>query len=264
MERLDVLMDWVAQQYVTALNRIHYMHDKYSYEAALMALHDAEVRRTMACGIAGLSVCADSLSAIKYAKVFAKRDEAGIAKDFEVEGEFPKFGNNDDRVDSIASDLVKRFMSKIEERVTYRDSLPTQSILTITSNVVYGKKTGTTPCGRQAGSPFAPGANPMHGRDEKGAVAPLLSCQTPLRVCKRWHFLYVLHCAGCTRKVRYGPRKQSGKLDGWLFREQRNNGRWTTPQCECVQPRYLDRCDGASLSNTHNSPSAYRAMRYTL
>ena len=175
MNRLDGLMDWVAQQYVTALNCIHYMHDKYSYEAALMALHDSNVTRTMACGIAGLSVCADSLSAIKYATVTPKRDENGIAKDFEVTGDFPKFGNNDDRVDSIASDLVKRFMSKIKERVTYRDSKPTQSILTITSNVVYGKKTGTTPCGRKAGTPFAPGANPMHGRDEKGAVASLSS-----------------------------------------------------------------------------------------
>ncbi|MGB0370904.1 MAG: formate C-acetyltransferase [Opitutales bacterium] len=175
MSRLDGLMDWVAQQYVTALNCIHYMHDKYSYEAALMALHDAEVRRTMACGIAGLSVCADSLSAIKYAKVTPIRDENGIAKDFQIEGDFPKFGNNDDRVDDIATNLVKRFMSKIKERVTYRDSLPTQSILTITSNVVYGKKTGTTPCGRKAGTPFAPGANPMHGRDEKGAVASLSS-----------------------------------------------------------------------------------------
>ena len=175
MKRMDALMDWVAKQYITALNCIHYMHDRYSYESALMALHDANVTRTMACGIAGLSVCADSLSAIKYAKVTAKRDENGIAKDFEVVGEFPKFGNNDDRVDSIACDLVKRFMDKIKERVTYRDSKPTQSILTITSNVVYGKKTGTTPCGRKIGTPFAPGANPMHGRDEKGAVASMSS-----------------------------------------------------------------------------------------
>ncbi|WEM43018.1 formate C-acetyltransferase [Photobacterium sp. DA100] len=172
---LDSFMDWLAKQYVTALNAIHYSHDKYSYEAALMALHDRDVRRTMACGIAGLSVAADSLAAIKFAKVKPVRDEDGIAIDFEIEGDYPKFGNNDARVDDIACELVTSFMNKIRKLETYRNAIPTQSILTITSNVVYGKKTGNTPDGRQAGAPFAPGANPMHGRDEKGAVASLTS-----------------------------------------------------------------------------------------
>lgn len=175
MGRLDTMMDWLATQYVSALNAIHFMHDKYSYEAALMALHDRDVRRTMACGIAGLSIAADSLSAIKYAKVKPIRDENGIAVDFDIQGDYPKFGNNDARVDDLASDLVERFMAKIRHMKMYRNAIPTQSILTITSNVVYGKKTGTTPDGRPAGAPFAPGANPMHGRDEKGAVASLTS-----------------------------------------------------------------------------------------
>lgn len=175
MGRLDHCMDWLAKQYVTALNSIHFMHDKYSYEASLMALHDRDVRRTMACGIAGLSVAADSLSAIKFATVKPIRDENGIATDFDIEGDYPKFGNNDARVDDIACELVSTFMGKIRKLKMYRDAIPTQSILTITSNVVYGKKTGNTPDGRQAGAPFAPGANPMHGRDEKGAVASLTS-----------------------------------------------------------------------------------------
>jgi formate C-acetyltransferase len=172
---LDHFMEWLADQYVAALNCIHYMHDKYSYEASLMALHDRDVERTMACGIAGLSIAADSLAAIKFAKVRPVRDENGIAIDFETEGDYPKFGNNDPRVDDIACELVETFMNKIKARKMYRGARPTQSILTITSNVVYGKKTGTTPDGRPAGAPFAPGANPMHGRDEKGAVASLTS-----------------------------------------------------------------------------------------
>ncbi len=175
MDRLDHFMDWLATQYVTALNIIHYMHDKYSYEAIQLALHDRDVIRTMACGIAGLSVTADSLSAIKYAKVKPIRDEDGLAIDFEIEGEYPQFGNNDERVDAIACDLVERFMKKIATHKTYRNAIPTQSVLTITSNVVYGKKTGNTPDGRRAGAPFGPGANPMHGRDQKGAVASLTS-----------------------------------------------------------------------------------------
>ncbi|MGF1696102.1 formate C-acetyltransferase [Vibrio lamellibrachiae] len=175
MGRLDTFMDWLAKQYVTALNSIHFMHDKYSYEASLMALHDRDVRRTMACGIAGLSVAADSLSAIKHATVKPIRDEDGIATDFAIEGDYPKFGNNDARVDDIACELVSTFMGKIRKLTMYRNAIPTQSILTITSNVVYGKKTGNTPDGRRAGAPFAPGANPMHGRDEKGAVASLTS-----------------------------------------------------------------------------------------
>jgi len=175
MGRLDTMMDWLATQYVSALNAIHFMHDKYSYEAALMALHDRDVRRTMACGIAGLSIAADSLSAIKYGTVKPIRDENGIAVDFDISGDYPKFGNNDARVDELATELVERFMAKIRSMKMYRDAIPTQSILTITSNVVYGKKTGNTPDGRQAGAPFAPGANPMHGRDEKGAIASLTS-----------------------------------------------------------------------------------------
>ncbi len=175
MDSLDHFMDWLAVQYISALNIIHYMHDKYSYEASLMALHDCDVYRTMACGIAGLSVATDSLSAIKYARVKPIRDENGLAVDFEIDGEYPQYGNNDERVDSIACDLVERFMKKIKALPTYRNAVPTQSILTITSNVVYGQKTGNTPDGRRAGTPFAPGANPMHGRDRKGAVASLTS-----------------------------------------------------------------------------------------
>ena len=175
MEKFETMTDWLANLYVNTLNVIHYMHDKYSYESLQMALHDRDVFRTMACGIAGLSVCADSLSAIKYAKVKPIRNEDGIAVDFEVEGDFPKYGNDDDRVDDIAVFLVENMMQKIRKNKTYRNSYHTQSILTITSNVVYGKKTGTTPCGRKAGEPFAPGANPMHGRDNSGSLASLNS-----------------------------------------------------------------------------------------
>ncbi|MCT2536188.1 formate C-acetyltransferase [Aquibacillus koreensis] len=175
MKKYDTMLDWLSSLYVNTLNIIHFMHDKYSYERIEMALHDREVLRTMACGIAGLSVVADSLSAIKYAKVRAIRDENGLVVDYEIEGDFPKYGNNDDRVDEIASDLVKSFMQKIAKNKTYRNSLPTQSILTITSNVVYGKKTGNTPDGRKAGEPFAPGANPLHGRDSNGSLASLSS-----------------------------------------------------------------------------------------
>ena len=175
MERFDIMTEWLANLYVNTLNVIHYMHDKYSYEKLQMALHDRDVFRTMACGIAGLSVCADSLSAIKYAKVKPIRNEEGIAIDFEVEGDFPKYGNDDDRVDDIAVFLVRNMMNKIRQNKTYRNAYHTQSVLTITSNVVYGKKTGTTPCGRKLGQPFAPGANPMHGRDNSGSLASLNS-----------------------------------------------------------------------------------------
>ena len=173
MEKFDVMMDYVAKIYIKALNAIHYMHDKYSYEALEMALHDRDqdILRTMACGIAGLSVAADSLSAIKYAKVKVIRDETGLAVDYEVEGDFPKYGNDDDRVDQIAVDVVKSFLRKLEKHHTYRGSKHTLSILTITSNVVYGKNTGNTPDGRRAGEPFGPGANPLHGRDANGALA---------------------------------------------------------------------------------------------
>lgn len=174
-ERFEKYSEWLAGLYVNTLNVIHYMHDKYSYESLEMALHDMEILRTMACGIAGLSVCADSLSAIKYAKVKPIRNEEGVIVDFETEGDFPKYGNNDDRVDQIAVDIVSGFMDKIRKHKTYRDAVHTQSVLTITSNVVYGKKTGNTPDGRKSGEPFAPGANPMHGRDSNGALASLSS-----------------------------------------------------------------------------------------
>ena len=169
------MMRWLAGVYVNALNAIHYMHDKYSYERIQMALHDEHVHRWFATGIAGLSVVADSLSAIKYAKVRVVRDETGLVTDYIIEGDFPKYGNDDDRVDSIAHDIVEIFMKMIRQNHTYRDSVPTTSILTITSNVVYGKATGNTPDGRRAGVPFAPGANPMHRRDTHGAVASLAS-----------------------------------------------------------------------------------------
>ncbi len=175
MDKYDQMMEWLAGLYVNTLNIIHFMHDKYCYERVQMALHDREVKRYFATGIAGLSVVADSLSAIKYAKVKCIRDADGIVTDYEIEGDFPKYGNDDDRVDQIAVDIVHRFMDKIRKHHTYRDSVPTMSILTITSNVVYGKKTGNTPDGRKHGVPLAPGANPMHGRDTHGAVASLSS-----------------------------------------------------------------------------------------
>ncbi|MEH7083061.1 formate C-acetyltransferase [Neobacillus drentensis] len=175
MQKFDLVMEWLAGLYINTLNVIHYMHDKYSYERIEMALHDTKILRTMATGIAGLSVVADSLSAIKYGEVKVIRDENGLAVDFETTGDFPKYGNNDDRVDAIAVEVLKTFMKKLRKHQTYRDSVHTLSILTITSNVVYGKKTGNTPDGRRMGEPFAPGANPMHGRDTKGTLASLSS-----------------------------------------------------------------------------------------
>jgi formate C-acetyltransferase len=221
MDCLDHFMDWLATQYVTALNSIHYSHDKYSYEASLMALHDRDVRRTMACGIAGLSVAADSLSAIKYATVKPIRDEDGISIDFEIEGDYPKFGNNDSRVDDIACELVSTFMGKIRKLKMYRDAIPTQSILTITSNVVYGKKTGNTPDGRRAGAPFAPGANPMHGRDEKGAVASLTSVgKLPFADAKdgiSYTFSIVPNALG--KEVDTQKANLAGLMDGYFHHE---------------------------------------------
>ena len=175
MRKYEQMMEWLARLYVNTLNLIHYMHDKYCYEALEMALHDVQVRRFFATGIAGLSCAADSLSAIKYAKVYPVRNEEGIVTDFTIEGDYPKYGNNDDRADELAVWIVKTFMNKIKSCYTYRESVPTMSILTITSNVVYGKKTGNTPDGRRAGEPLAPGANPMHGRDSHGALASLES-----------------------------------------------------------------------------------------
>ncbi len=175
MAKYEQMLNWLSKLYINTLSTIHYMHDKYCYERLEMALHDRDVYRTMACGVAGLSVVADALSAIKYAKVKVLRNEEGLAVDYQIEGDYPKFGNNDDRVDQIATQLVTNFMNKLRQHKTYRNSVPTQSVLTITSNVVYGKKTGNTPDGRKAGEPFAPGANPMHGRDQKGAIAALAS-----------------------------------------------------------------------------------------
>ena len=175
LARLDTMMDWLAATYVDALNVIHYMHDKYAYERLEMALHDHPVRRTMACGIAGLSVAADSLSAIRFASVRPVRDITGLVTDYAVDGDFPTYGNDDDRADEIAQWLVTTFMAKVRGRRTYRDAVPTQSVLTITSNVVYGKHTGPTPDGRRGGEPFAPGANPMNGRDRHGLMAAALS-----------------------------------------------------------------------------------------
>lgn len=180
ISKFDQMMEWLAKTYINTLNVIHYMHDKYCYERLEMALHDLHIQRTMACGMAGLSVVVDSLSAIKYAKVKVLRNENGLAVDYLIEGDYPKYGNNDSRVDDIAINLVKEVMAKLRKHKTYRDAVPTQSVLTITSNVVYGKATGNTPDGRKAGEPFAPGANPMHGRDTKGAIASLGSvCKLP-------------------------------------------------------------------------------------
>ncbi|EFC0352854.1 2-ketobutyrate formate-lyase/pyruvate formate-lyase [Escherichia coli] len=221
MDSLDHFMDWLAVQYISALNIIHYMHDKYSYEASLMVLHDRDVYRTMACGIAGLSVATDSLSAIKYARVKPIRDENGLAVDFEIDGEYPQYGNNDERVDSIACDLVERFMKKIKALPTYRNAVTTQSILTITSNVVYGQKTGNTPDGRRAGTPFAPGANPMHGRDRKGAVASLTSvAKLPFTYAKdgiSYTFSIVPAALGKEDPVR--KTNLVGLLDGYFHHE---------------------------------------------
>jgi formate C-acetyltransferase len=175
LDKFERMMGWLARVYVNAMNVIHYMHDKYAYERIEMALHDYAPLRTMAFGMAGMSVVADSLSAIRHAKVHVIRDETGLVTDYRIEGSFPKFGNNDNRVDHLASWLVSTFMTKLRKYPTYRKAIHTQSILTITSNVVYGKSTGNTPDGRRQGEPFAPGANPMHGRDDHGIHASAAS-----------------------------------------------------------------------------------------
>lgn len=218
MERFDKTLDWLAKLYINTLNIIHYMHDKYCYERIEMALHDEEILRTMACGIAGLSVVADSLSAIKYAKVKPVRNEDGLIVNYEAEGDFPKFGNNDPRVDEIATELVRNFMSKLSKHKTYRNSKPTMSILTITSNVVYGKKTGDTPDGRKKGEPFAPGANPMHKRDTKGCIASMASVAKLPYDCSEdgisYTFSIVPHALGKTEKEQ--TENLAGLLDGYF------------------------------------------------
>jgi formate C-acetyltransferase len=216
--KFDLLMAWLAKLYVNTLNVIHYMHDKYSYERIEMALHDRDVYRTMACGIAGLSVVTDALSAIKYSRVKVIRNDDGLAVDYKIEGDYPKFGNNDDRVDDIACELVTKFMNQIRKNKTYRQAIPTQSILTITSNVVYGKKTGNTPDGRKAGEPFAPGANPMHGRDTKGAIASMESvAKLPYEHAQdgiSYTFSIVPNALGKTSEARIN--NLAGMLDGYF------------------------------------------------
>ena len=218
--KLDHTLEWLAQLYIKTLNVIHYMHDKYNFESLQMALHDRDILRTEACGIAGLSVVADSLSAIKYAKVKAIRDENGLIVDYEVEGGYPAYGNNDDKVDNIAYDVVKLFMKKLEKQTTYRKAVTTLSILTITSNVVYGKKTGNTPDGRKAGEPFAPGANPMHGRDKKGAIASMASvAKLPYKYSQdgiSYTFSIVPGALGKDENERI--RNLSGILDGYFVK----------------------------------------------
>lgn len=219
--KFDRLLDWLAKLYVNTLNVIHYMHDKYCYERLEMALHDRDVYRTMACGVAGLSVVADALSAVRYARVKVLRNEEGLAVDYAIEGDYPKFGNNDDRVDAIASRVVADFMNKVRQHKTYRDAVPTQSILTITSNVVYGKKTGSTPDGRKAGQPFAPGANPMHGRDTHGAIAALESvAKLPYEHAQdgiSYTFSIVPKALGKTEGDR--TNNLAGMLDGYFHSE---------------------------------------------
>ena len=226
MQRLDHQLDWLAKEYITALNCIHYMHDKYCYEAAQMALHDRDVNRTMACGVAGLSVTADSLSAIRFAKVKPIRNETGLAIDFAVEGEYPAFGNNDPRVDTIARDLVVRFMDKLRQQKTYRNAVPTQSILTITSNIVYGQKTGNTPDGRRKGQPFAPGANPMHGRDDHGALASLTSvARLPFSSAQdgiSYTFSIVPNALGQSMRAR--TANLISLLDGYFYYDSKDEG----------------------------------------
>jgi formate C-acetyltransferase len=212
------MMEWLSAVYMKSLNAIHYMHDKYCYERIEMALHDRDILRTMACGIAGLSVVTDSLSAMRHAKVSIIRDERGLATDFKIEGDYPAYGNNDERVDSIAVWLVETFMGYLNKLRAYRDATPTMSVLTITSNVVYGKKTGNTPCGRKAGEPFAPGANPMHGRDNKGAIASMASVAKLPYDCSQdgisYTFTVIPNALGALPRERVS--NLAGLLDGFF------------------------------------------------
>ena len=219
LRKFDQMLEWLSGLYINMLNVIHYMHDKYNYESLQMALHDEDILRTQACGIAGLSVVADSLSAMKHAKVKVVRNELGLAIDYIVEGEYPAFGNNDECVDIIAGDVVKMFMNKLEKQKTYRDAVPTLSVLTITSNVVYGKKTGSTPDGRKSGEPFAPGANPMHGRDKNGAIASMASvAKLPYEYSQdgiSYTFSIIPKALGKTEEDRIV--NLSGIMDGYFF-----------------------------------------------
>lgn len=221
IRKFDQVLDWLAQLYMNSLNIIHYMHDKYNFERLQMALHDKDILRTQACGIAGLSVVADSLSAIKYAKVRVIRDETGLAVDYDIEGDYPAFGNNNDKVDDIAYFVVKTFMEKLEKQISYRNSKTTMSVLTITSNVVYGKKTGNTPDGRKAGEPFAPGANPMHGRDQKGAIASLSSvAKIPYEYAQdgiSYTFSIIPAALGKTQEERI--KNLTGIMDGYFVED---------------------------------------------
>ena len=221
LEKFNTMSDYVAKIYIKALNAIHYMHDKYSYEAIEMALHDKDILRTMACGIAGLSVVADSLSAIKYAKVKVIRDDTGLAVDYKIEGDFPKFGNDDDRVDQIAVDLVKNFLIKLKKYQTYKNAKTTMSVLTITSNVVYGKATGNTPDGRREGAPFGPGANPLHGRDVNGALAVMNSvAKLPYEYAEdgiSYTFSITPSALGKTEDIRI--KNLTSMLDGYFMQE---------------------------------------------
>ena len=216
--KLLPMMEWLSAVYMKSLNSIHYMHDKYCYERIEMALHDRDILRTMACGIAGLSVVTDSLSAMRHAKVSIIRDERGLATDFKIDGDYPAYGNNDERADSIAVWLVETFMGYLNKLRAYRDATPTMSVLTITSNVVYGKKTGNTPCGRKAGEPFAPGANPMHGRDNKGAVASMASVAKLPYDCSQdgisYTFTVIPSALGALPKERIS--NLAGLLDGFF------------------------------------------------
>jgi formate C-acetyltransferase len=218
MRRYEPMLDWLAELYVNTLNVIHSMHDKYAYERIEMALHDRDVTRFFATGIAGLSVAADALSAIKHAKVKVVRNDSGLVVDYQIDGDYPKFGNNDDRVDQIAVQLVERFMGKIRQQHTYRDAVPTMSVLTITSNVVYGKMTGNTPDGRKLGEPFAPGANPMHGRDTNGAIASMASvAKLPYHAAQdgiSYTFSIVPSAIGRTKQDR--EQNLVGLLDGYF------------------------------------------------
>ena len=239
--KFDAMMEWLARTYVHAMNCIHYMHDKYFYERLEMALHDGQILRTMAFGIAGLSVVADSLSAIKHANVKPVRREDGLIVGYEMTGDFPKYGNNDDRVDSIAADLVSTFMKKIRKHPTYRNAVHTQSVLTITSNVVYGKNTGDTPDGRKAGEPFAPGANPMHGRDSHGWLASCLSVAKLPYADAQDGISYTVSVAPGLNRLDQGEDRTGREGDRHLLRSGR-----LPHEPECPQSRHVARRDGAS------------------